>query len=215
MLRLYSYWRSSSAYRVRIALNLKGLEHEIVPVNLLRDGGEQHLPAHLARNPQGLVPVLEHDGRYFAQSLAIIEYLDELEPRPPLLPATAEGRARVRALALLIAGEIQPLNNLRVLGYLKRALGADEAARDAWYRHWLAGGLGPLEKRLSGDGATGRFCHGDEPGLADVCLVPQVYNAERYAFDLQPFPVIRRITAACRELDAFTRAAPERQPDAP
>lgn len=214
MLRLYSYWRSSSAYRVRIALNLKGLEHEIVPVHLLRDGGEQHRPEHLARNPQGLVPVLEHDDRRFIQSLAIVEYLDEFEPLPPLLPATPPGRARVRALAQLIAGEIQPLNNLRVLMYLKHELGADQAARDAWYRHWLATGFAALEALLSGDEATGRFCHGDAPGLADVCLLPQVYNAERYACDLRAYPVICRIAAACRELDAFERAAPERQPDA-
>lgn len=214
MLRLYSYWRSSSAFRVRIALNLKALEYEIVPVHLLRDGGEQRGAAHLGRNPQGLVPVLEHDGQYFIQSLAIMEYLDELNPDPPLLPVSPQARARVRALAQVIAGEIQPLNNLRVIQYLKHELGADDPARDAWYRHWVEAGLGAFEKLVSTDRATGRFCQGDAPGLADACLVPQVYNAERYACDLAPYPAIRRITAACRELDAFTRAAPENQPDA-
>ncbi len=214
VLRLHSYWRSSSAYRVRIALNLKGLEYETVPLHLLRDGGEQLAAGYLARNPQGLVPLLEHDGGNFTQSLAIIEYLDELYAEAPLLPATPAARARVRALAHLIADDIQPINNLRVLQYLKHDLGVDDAERDAWYVHWVTAGLTAFEKLLSENPATGDFCHGNAPGLADLCLVPQVYNAERYHCDLDAWPTIRRLTRACRALSAFERAAPENQPDA-
>ncbi|MGH8495748.1 MAG: maleylacetoacetate isomerase [Gammaproteobacteria bacterium] len=213
-MRLYSYWRSSSAYRVRIALNLKGLDYELVPVHLLRDGGEQLQADHLERNPQGMVPVLEHGARSFTQSLAIIEYLEEVSPEPPLLPAVPEERARVRALAYLIADDIQPINNLRVLKYLKHELGVDDAARNDWYVHWTLTGLAAFEKLLTSNAPSGKFCHGASPGLADVCLVPQVYNAERYRCDLAPYPKIRRITQHCRALEAFSRAAPENQLDA-
>lgn len=214
MLRLYGYWRSSAAYRVRIALELKGLRYDYRAVHLTRGGGEQRQPPYTAVNPQGRVPSLEHDGRVLTQSLAIVEYLDETWPQPALLPADAAGRARVRALAQLIACDIHPLNNLRVFQYLEHTLGQSDAARSDWYRHWILDGFAALEVLLARDGATGRFCHGDSPGLADLCLVPQVYNARRYACELNPFPTIVRIDAACNALEAFERARPERQPDA-
>jgi maleylacetoacetate isomerase len=214
MLRLYGYWRSSAAYRVRIALELKSLTCEYTSVHLVRGGGEQRLPDYLRVNPQGRVPSLEHDGRVLTQSLAIIEYLDESWPEPALLPSTPAARARVRALADLVACDIHPLNNLRVLQYLSRTLGQDEPARDDWYRHWITDGFTALEVLLAGSPDTGRYCHGDTPGLADVCLVPQVYNARRYNCDLEPFPTITRIEQSCNALAAFERARPERQPDA-
>jgi maleylacetoacetate isomerase len=214
MLKLYTYWRSSAAYRVRIALELKGLRYESAPVHLVRGGGEQRAPAYQAVNPQGRVPALEHDGRVLTQSLAIIEYCDELWPQPPLLPATMAERARVRALAQLIACDIHPLNNSRVLQYLTEPMGCTPEARDDWYRHWIEDGFGALEMLLAGSAETGTFSHGDTPGLADVCLVPQLYNARRYRCDLDPFPTLCRIERACLALDAFDRARPERQPDA-
>jgi maleylacetoacetate isomerase len=214
MLRLYGYWRSSAAFRVRIALELKGLPYEYVPVHLVRDGGEQRKPDYQRINPQGRVPTLEHDGRLLTQSLAIIEYLDESWREPALLPSTPVARARVRALADLVACDIHPLNNLRVLQYLNRTLGQDEPARDEWYRHWITDGFAALEVLLAGSPDTGRFCHGNTPGLADACHVPQVYNARRYQCDLEPFPTIRRIDQSCNALPAFERARPERQPDA-
>ncbi|OEY65958.1 maleylacetoacetate isomerase [Marinobacter sp. X15-166B] len=213
MTTLYSYFRSSAAYRVRIALNLKGVEYDQASINLVK--GEQRETANLRRNPQGLVPSLVTDqGDTLTQSLAICEYLDERYPRPALLPEDAPGRARVRALAQLIACEIHPLNNLRVLKYLVRELGVDEDGKLDWYRHWVAEGFSALEAMLSGGTGGGDFCHGDAPTLADICLVPQVYNAERFACDLTPYPAIRRITANCRALAAFAQAAPEAQPDA-
>ncbi|WP_431024796.1 maleylacetoacetate isomerase [Halomonas sp. H5] len=213
MTTLYGYFRSSAAYRVRIALNLKGLAYDQAPVNLVK--GEQRFDAFLARNPQGLVPALvTDDGARLTQSLAICEYLDERYPEPALLPADAAGRARVRALAQSVACEIHPLNNLRVLKYLTGELGLDEAAKMTWYRHWITEGFAALEAQLSREAGSGDFCHGDTPGLADLCLVPQVFNAERFACDLAPYPRIRRIVANCRALDAFARAAPEAQPDA-
>lgn len=213
MTTLYGYFRSSAAYRVRIALNLKGLAYDQAPVNLVK--GEQRGEDFLARNPQGLVPALvTDDGVRLSQSLAICEYLDERYPEPALLPVDAAGRARVRALALSVACEIHPLNNLRVLKYLTGELGVDEAAKMTWYRHWIAEGFAALEAQLSREAGSGDFCHGDTPGLADLCLVPQVFNAERFACDLAPYPRIRRIVANCRALDAFARAAPEAQPDA-
>lgn len=215
MIRLHGYWRSSAAWRVRIALNLKGLDWTAVPVHLLRDGGEQRRPEYLALNPQGLIPALEIDGAVLTQSLAIIEYLDETVPAPPLLPRDAAGRARVRSLAQLVACDVHPLNNLRVLQYLTGPLGLDEARRDAWVRHWIDAGLAALEARLAREAGTGRFCHGDAPGLADCCLVPQLYNARRFGCALDALPTIRRIEAACGELDAFRLAAAEAQPDAP
>lgn len=215
VLRLYTYWRSSAAYRVRIALGLKGLDYEPVPVHLVRNGGEHRAESYVAINPQARVPALEHDGRVLTQSLAIIEYLDETWPEPPLLPrGDAAARARVRALAQLVACDIHPVNNLRVIQYLGRHLNVAEDARDAWYRHWIMDGFAALETLLAGSGETGRYCHGDMPTLADVCLVPQVYNARRYRCDLTPFPTIVRIDAACAELPAFAAARPEAQPDA-
>lgn len=211
---LYGYWRSSAAYRVRIALQLKQLEYADHPVHLVHDGGQQHAPDYAAMNPQQLVPCLRDGARTVTQSLAIMEYLDEAHPQPPLLPADARGRARVRALAQLVACDIHPLGNLRVLQYLERELGADEAQRGAWSRHWIAIGFAALEAMLADSAATGRYCHGDMPGLADACLVPQVYNARRWKLPLDDYPTIRRIDAACGELEAFRAAAPEAQPDA-
>ena len=212
-MKLYSYYRSSAAYRVRIALNLKQLPYETVGVHLLKNGGEQKQPAYSAKNPQKLVPALEDNGQVFTQSLAIIEYLDEAYPAQPLLPAAATERARVRAMAQLIACDIHPLNNLRVLGYLKNQLGADETAKNEWYRHWINEGFTALEILLQSE-QTGRFCHGDTPTLADCCLIPQVYNARRFQMDLSLYPTIVRIVAECEALPAFQAAAPENQPDA-
>ena len=213
-MQLYTYWRSSSSYRVRIALNLKGLDWQPVPVHLVRDGGEQHRPEYLAVNPQALVPALEDGQISVTESLSIMEYLEDVYPRPPLLPPDPSGRARVRSLALLIACQIQPLNNIRVLRYLETPAGLGESTRGEWYRHWVSEGFRALESRLAAEPGTGRYCHGDTPGLADCCLVPQVYNARRFGCNLEPYPEIRRIDAACGELDAFRRAAPENQPDA-
>ncbi|KAB2845306.1 MAG: maleylacetoacetate isomerase [Burkholderiales bacterium] len=214
-MKLHSYWRSSAAFRVRIALGLKGLPFDTQPVHLTLGGGEQHGADYRALNPQELVPTLVAGEAVLTQSLAIIEYLEESYPEPALLPRSPVARARVRALALAIACEIHPLNNLRVLQYLGQSFGADEAAKATWYRHWLETGLAPLERQLAASAQTGRYCHGDQPGLADTCLVPQLYNARRYALDLAPYPTLLRIEAACLELPAFLAALPERQPDAP
>lgn len=212
-MKLYGYFRSSAAYRVRIALNLKGLAYEQVAVNLVN--GEQRGGDNLARNPQGLVPTLEpDDDTRLTQSLAICEYLDERYPDPPLLPSDAEGRARVRALAQAVACDIHPLNNLKVLRYLTGELGIGEEAKLAWYRHWIRSGFDALETLLAGSPATGAFCHGDAPTLADVCLVPQVFNARRFECDLSNYPTLRRITEHCDTLDVFRHAAPDMQPDA-
>lgn len=211
---LYSYWRSSAAYRVRIALNLKAVPYETHAVHLVRDGGEQHRPEYRAINAQGLVPVLRIEDMIINQSLAIIEYAEERWPRPSLLPDDLAGRARVRGLALMVACDIHPLNNSRVQKYLGQELGASEAAKLQWYRHWIALGFQAIETRLREEPETGRFCHGERPGLADLCLVPQVYNARRFDCDVSPFPTIARIYDACLELDAFQKAAPEAQPDA-
>ncbi len=212
--RLYTYWRSSSAYRVRIALNLKQLDHELVPVHLVRDGGEQNHQAYRELNPQGLVPVLLDGSRVIRQSMTIIEYLDELYPEPPLLPANIRSRARVRTIAHTIACEIQPLNNLRVLMYLEKEMAQNKASRNEWYQTWLAEGFASIESLLEQSPTTGDFCEGDMPTLADVCLVPQVYNAMRYECDLAPYPQIQKIYGNCQEMAAFQRAAPESQPDA-
>ena len=213
-LQLYSYWRSSAAYRVRIGLNLKGLSYETVPVHLVRDGGEQHMPQFRAANPQGLVPVLVHGSRTFRQSMAILEYLDETWPSPPLLPGVARERARVRALAQAVACEIHPLNNLRVLQHLENALGLDADARAQWVQHWIGEGFAAIEAMLAGHPSTGRFCEGDTPSLADCCLIPQVYNARRFKLDMAAYPTIERIEAECLALPAFDAARPENQPDA-
>ncbi len=214
MIELCTCLRSSAACRVRIALNLKALRYEPVPVHLLRDGGEQQLPGHLARSPPGLVPVLRSETGTFTRSLAIIEYLDEVHPAPALPPAQAADRARVRAIAQTIACDIHPLNNLRVLRYLTRELGASAPQTHAWYRHWVREGLAAVERLLAGDARTGEFCHGEAPTLADCCLVPQVFNARRFDCPLDEMPTIRRIVAAWEGLEAFRRAAPENQPDA-
>jgi maleylpyruvate isomerase len=206
---LYGYPISSASYRVRIALALKAIEVTTVTKQLRR--GEQRAKDFLEINPQGFVPVLSlDDGQALPQSLAIIEYLDEVYPQPPLLPAAPIERARVRALSLLIACDIHPLNNLRVLQYLEGPLGEAQTARDAWYRHWIEAGFEALEEALGRDPARGRFCYGDAPSLADVCLVPQVFNARRYSVDLVRFPRIVAIDAACREIAAFASAAPEK-----
>jgi len=211
---LYTYWRSSAAYRVRIGLELKGLAWEGRPVHLVREGGEQHAAAYAALNPQELVPALLHEGQTLTQSLAILEYLDERFPQVPLLPADAVGRARVRALAQLVACDIHPINNLRVMQYLERSLQVPADARTQWTLHWMAEGLAAMEAMLAGSRDTGTFCHGDRPGLADLCLMPQLYNAHRFGLDLSPYPTLRRIEAACQALEAFERARPDNQPDA-
>ena len=210
-MKLYTYFRSSAAYRVRIALNLKDLAYDPAFVHLAK--GEHRKPGYAAVNPQALVPALEDAGRLLNQSLAIIEYLDESRPFPPLLPKEAFARARVRALSLLVACEIHPLNNLRVLQHLKRVLGQNEDQVNAWYRHWIADGLAKLEVALA-DPATGRFSHGDTPGMADCCLVPQVFNAQRYQCDTTLYPRVMRINEECLTLDAFQHAQPGQQPDA-
>ncbi|MFA9217782.1 MAG: maleylacetoacetate isomerase [Sphingomonadaceae bacterium] len=213
-MKLYTYFRSSAAYRVRIALNLKGLDYEALPVHLLRNGGEQLAPAYRDINPSGLLPALEDQGQIIHQSLAIMEYLDEVHPFMPLLPADALGRARVRALALTVACDTHPLTNLRVLKHLTGHLGLPEEAKGEWYRHWLGEGMAMLEAHLARADDTGRFCHGDSPTIADCCLVPQVFNARRFALDLAPYPTIMRIHDNCAGLPAFESAHPAQQPDA-
>jgi maleylacetoacetate isomerase len=213
-LKLYSYWRSSAAYRVRIGLNLKGLAYAIEPVHLVRDGGQQHAAGYAALNPQQLVPTLRDGERVLTQSLAILEYLDELHPQPALLPADAGGRARVRALAQQVACDIHPLNNLRVMQFFDHEWNVPQPERDEWTLHWMRTGFAALEQMLIGSFDTGRFCHGAEPGLADCCLVPQMYNARRFHLDLAPYPTLRRIEQACLALPAFDAARPENQPDA-
>ena len=210
-LKLYDHWNSSSAYRIRIALGLKRLTYERIVINRLR-GVEE--PAYRAVNPQGFVPVLDDNGLVILQSSAILDHLEERFPEPPLLPGDAAGRARVRALAAIVVSDIQPLNNQRVQDALTGELGLDEEALRRWYRRWIDEGFGAIEALLAGSPATGRFCHGNRPTLADVCLVPQVYNARRWRCDLDPYPRIRRIEAACLALEAFDAARPERQSDA-
>lgn len=211
-MRLFTYFRSSAAYRVRIALHLKGLAFESVRVDLRH--GEQSSPEYLRANPSALVPALEVDGHVLAQSLAIIEYLDEVHPEPALLPASPLDRAFVRGIAQSIACDVHPLNNLRVLNHLKRELGQDDAARDRWYAHWIEVGFTALEAALARDDRVGRHCCGDSPTLADICLVPQMANAERLKCDVAPYPTIRRLVSSAREIPAFRAAAPEVQPDA-
>ncbi|HEV8106463.1 MAG TPA: maleylacetoacetate isomerase [Burkholderiales bacterium] len=210
-MKLYTYFRSSAAFRVRIALNLKGLAYEPAFVHLPK--GEHRKPDYAAIDPQALLPTLVDGERALSQSLAIIEYLEETRPEPRLLPADAAGRARVRSLSLLVACEIHPLNNLRTLQHLKRALGQNEDQINGWYRHWIADGFTKLEADL-GRGGAGRFCHGEAPTMADCCIVPQVFNAKRYSADLGPYPTLMRIFDACMKLEAFDRAQPSQQPDA-
>ena len=213
-MKLHTFFRSSASYRVRIALNLKQLPYDAVAIHLSKNGGEQHGSEFVALNAQELLPVLQDEGLVLTQSLAILEYLDETCPDFPLLPDNAAERARVRSLSLMIACEIHPLNNLRVLQYLSGELKVDAEQKQRWYQHWVGLGLAALENRLVRDAATGRFCHGDVPGMADCCLVPQIYNAQRFACDLSAFPTVMRIFDACMALEAFSAASPERQFDA-
>jgi maleylpyruvate isomerase len=212
-MKLHDFTRSSAAFRTRIALNLKGLKPERAFHHLRK--GEQRAPGYLKLNPMGFVPALEDGKLVLTQSLAIIEYLDETHPSPPLLPRDAAGRARVRALALTIACDIHPLNNLRVLNYLLNTLKVGQEAHDAWYRHWIHEGFRGLDAML-GDGGAGRFAHGDAPTLADICLVPQVFNAKRFVTDadLARYAHVMRIFAECMKLPAFDAAQPSKQPDA-
>jgi len=209
--KLYSYFRSSAAYRVRIALNLKGLPYEMVPIHLTKDGGRQHASEFRAVNPQARVPALElSNGEVLTQSLAIIEYLDDIHPEPPLLPADALGRAKSRAIAQLIACDIHPLNNLIALQYLRRQLKHEQPEIDTWYHHWIIEGFTALEMML----APGPYACGTHVTLADICLVPQVANAQRLKVPLDKFPKIIGVDAACMKLPAFDKARPENQPDA-
>ena len=212
-LTLHNFFRSSTSTRLRAALNLKGLDYDYVSYALRK--GEQRAPAFLKKNPAGLVPALEReDGTIMVQSLSIIEWLDETHPNPPLLPGDADGRARVRALAYMIACEIHPLNNLRVLNHISETFGADEAAVNAWFAHWVHATFQPLETTLAASGDTGKFCHGDQPGLADLCLYAQVWNNKRFNIDMTVYPTITRIFNALDAIEAFKKAAPPRQPDA-
>ncbi|WP_102946515.1 maleylacetoacetate isomerase [Stenotrophomonas sp. VV52] len=213
-IELFSYWRSSAAYRVRIGLNLKGLAHQITPVHLVRDGGQQHSEGYAALNPQELVPTLVHGECVVRQSMAILEYLDEVFPDPSLLPDDALGRARVRALAQLVACDIHPLNNLRVMQFFSDTWHVPQPERDDWTRHWMQVGFDAMERMLVESVETGRFCHGDTPTLADCCLVPQLFNARRFNVDLTSYPTLVRIEEACLRLEAFDAARPENQADA-
>jgi maleylpyruvate isomerase len=210
---LHNYFRSSTSYRVRIALAMKGIGYDYVAHHLRH--GENRRPEYLAVNPQGLVPALVwDDGKVIAQSLAIMEFLDEMVPEPPLLPADPHGRARVRAISQMIGCDIHPVNNLRILNALRARYGADDAEIADWFRHWVNETFEPLEKILAESPQTGRFCHGDTPGMADICVVAQVANNARFNVDMSAYPVIGRIRDACMELPAFVEAAPARQPDA-
>jgi maleylacetoacetate isomerase len=212
-MKLYSYFRSSAAYRVRIALEVKGLAYEYVAKHLR--SGEHREPAYLAVNPQGLIPALDDDGIVLSQSLAIVEYLEEAYPRTPrLLPAKPADRAIVRAMAQVVACDVHPLNNLRVLDYLKSQMGQSEDASQVWYRHWISQGFTALEKSIGTHTGDGKHCFGDTVTVADVCLVPQVYNARRFTVDLSPYPTLVRVSESLESLPAFARARPEAQPDA-
>jgi maleylpyruvate isomerase len=213
-MKLYTFFRSSASYRVRIALNLKGLDYEHVPIHLRRGGGEQLKPAYKAINPQALVPALEDDGQIFLQSLAIIEYLEERYPNPPLLPSDAADRAVVRSMALLIACEVHPIQNLRVLNHLKNNHKQSDEDTIRWARHWINLGFSALEQMVISGSKQGDFCFGETPTMADLCLVPQLGNARRFGVDLSAFPKLLAIEAACMSLPPFADAAPENQPDA-
>lgn len=213
-MKLYTYFRSSAAYRVRIALKLKGLDYEAVPVHLLKDGGEQLSANYRKINPSALVPALQDERGTLTQSMAILEYLEETHPDVPLLPPDPLGRARVRELCQIVACDIHPLNNLRVLRYLVHTLNISEEAKTEWYRHWVRDGLAALEGHLARDPGAADFCHGETPTLADCFLVPQVFNAQRFNIDLSPYPNVARINANCTQLPAFAHAHPSQQPDA-
>ncbi|MGO4476726.1 maleylacetoacetate isomerase [Massilia sp. 2TAF26] len=213
-MKLYTYFRSSAAYRVRIALNLKGLQYDAIPVHLLRGGGEQLQEQYRAINPSGLVPAFQDDYITLTQSMAILEYLEDAHPKMPIMPKDATERARVRELAQIIACDIHPVNNLRVLRYLVHDLGVTEEKKAEWYRHWLVGGLEVLEKHLARDPSAGPLCHGHKPTIADCFLVPQVFNAQRHGIDVSIYPNISRINALCVQIPAFVAAHPSNQPDA-
>jgi maleylpyruvate isomerase len=213
-MKLYTFFRSSASYRVRIALNLKSLDYQQVPIHLRRGGGEQLSPAYRTINPQALVPALEDGGRSFTQSLAIIEYLDERYPEPPLLPSDAADRAIARSMALLIACEVHPIQNLRVLNHLKSDHKQSDDDTTRWARHWIDLGLSALEQMVISASKQGKFCFADKPTLADICLVPQLANARRFGVDLSRYPRLLEVEATCMSLPAFADAAPEKQPDA-
>lgn len=211
--KIYSYWRSSAAFRVRIAMNLKGIDYEIIPVHLLKNGGEQLSDHYFSKNPNRLVPILEEGQNSIHQSLAIIEYLEEIQAEPPLLPKVPSDRAWVRALAMDIACDIHPLNNLRVLRYLTKQLGISNEAKDTWYQHWVKLGLSSLENQLRSDKRVGRFAYGNAPGLIDICLVPQLFNAMGSQMDVSPYPTLMRIFNESMRLPAFKDASWEEQMD--
>lgn len=213
-MKLYTFFRSSAAYRTRIALNIKGLGFESVPVHLRRSGGEHRRPEYLATNPQGLIPALEHEGKVLSQSLAILEWLEERYPQPPLLPSDPWARAQARSMSLHIACDIHPLNNLRVLAYLKGALAQSEEGINVWYRHWVAEGLAGLEVQAKANSGSRHYLCGDHVSMADVCLVPQIYNARRFGCDLAAYPLLMLINDHLESLPAFAAALPERQIDA-
>jgi maleylpyruvate isomerase len=213
-MKLFNYFRSSGSYRVRIALNLKGLRYDYEPIHLRRNGGEQFTPEFRKLNPHALVPVLQDGQELLTQSIAILEYLEEVHPTPPLLPTEPIARAKVRALALSVACEVHPLNNLRVLGYLSKELHVSESATVEWYRHWVDLGFEALETQVAQSRGLGQFCHGETPTMADCCLVPQIFNARRFGCDLSRFPTLIAIEQSCNELPAFRKAAPDCQPDA-
>ena len=212
--KLYSFWRSSAAFRVRIALNLKGIDYEIIPVHLSKNGGDQLGDEYSQKNPNRLVPLLEDGEKNIHQSLAIIEYLEEIQAEPALLPKPAIDRAWVRSIAMDIASEIHPINNVRVLRYLIKKLGISTESKDEWYGHWIKVGLESVEKQLSLDSRVGRFSYGDQPGLIDVCLVPQLFNALSAKVDMTPYPTLMRIFHECMTLPAFIDASWEKQIDA-
>jgi maleylpyruvate isomerase len=212
--KLYSFWRSSAAFRVRIALNLKGIDHEVFPIHLNKNGGDQLSEAYTNKNPNRLVPLFEDGKNSIHQSLAIIEYLNEVHPEPALLPSSPIDRAWVRSLAMDIASDIHPINNLRVLRYLIKQLGVSNEEKDGWYQHWMRVGLGSFEKQLRDDSRTGKFAYGNHPGLVDICLVPQLFNALSSKMDVSPYPTLMRIFNECMQLPAFIDASWEKQIDA-
>lgn len=207
-MKLYDYYRSTASYRVRIALNIKNISYETLAVHLINNGGEQQHPDYLQLNPQGLVPTLDENGHIISQSLAIIEYLDEMNPTPPLLPQHPLGRAQVRSLALTVACDMHPLNNLRVLMRLREQFQADEQQIQDWYHHWLKLGFDALEKRLQAIPHKNQFCYGNEVSMADICLIPQIYNANRFGFSMANYPIINEINTHCLSLTPFRDAAP-------